>query len=125
IIQAVGRAIRKAPDKKIGTIILPVFIQANDDPEQALEDSAFKPVWDVIRALRSHDEELAENLDTLRRTMGRRTGASVTLPAKLKVLLPTSVGVAFTDAFEARVVEQATARWEYWYGLLEAFVARE
>ena len=28
------------------------------DPEIALDDSAFKPVWDVIKALRAHDEEL-------------------------------------------------------------------
>jgi hypothetical protein len=125
IIQAVGRAIRKAPDKKTGTIVLPVFIEASGDPEQVLEDSAFKPVWDVIRALRSHDEELAEQLDTIRRALARGAGSTVRLPSKLKVLVPASVSVDFAEAFDTRVIEQATAPWEYWFGLLEAFVARE
>jgi predicted helicase len=67
IVQAVGRAIRKAEHKKVGTIVIPVFIGAGEDAEVALDDSAFKPVWDVIRALRAHDDELAERLDALRR----------------------------------------------------------
>ena len=125
IIQAVGRAIRKAPDKKTGTIVLPVFIEANDEPETVLEDSSFKPVWDVIRALRSHDEELAEQLDAIRRALGRGAGSTIRLPSKLKVLLPVSISADFADAFDALVVDQTTAPWEFWYGLLEAFVARE
>ena len=71
IVQAVGRAIRKAEDKTVGTIVIPVFIDTDDDPETALDDSAFKPVWDVIKALRAHDEELGEQLDELRRELGR------------------------------------------------------
>ena len=72
IVQAVGRAIRLAPDKTVGTIVIPVFIDTDEDPEIALDDSAFKPVWDVIKALRSHDDELGEQLDELRRQLGRR-----------------------------------------------------
>jgi predicted helicase len=56
IVQAVGRAIRLAEAKTIGTIVIPVFIEAGDDPEAALDASAFKPAWDVIRALRAHDD---------------------------------------------------------------------
>ena len=58
IVQAVGRAIRKADNKKVGTVVIPVFIDIDTDPEVALSSSVFEPVWDVIRALRSHDEEL-------------------------------------------------------------------
>ncbi len=62
IVQAVGRAIRLAEDNTVGTIVIPVFIEAGDDPEAALDGSAFKPVWDVIKALRAHDDELGERL---------------------------------------------------------------
>ena len=54
IVQAVGRALRKSPDKTVGTVVLPVFIDQMSDAEQALDSSAFKPVWDVLRAMRAH-----------------------------------------------------------------------
>ena len=79
IIQAVGRAIRKADNKKIGTVVLPVFISQEEDEEKVLESSAFQDVWKVLRALRAHDDQLAEELDQLRlevgklRTDGRKT----------------------------------------------------
>ena len=66
IIQAVGRALRKSDEKKFGTIILPVFIEAGDNEIERIESSNFKPVWDVLKALRSHDERLGESIDGIR-----------------------------------------------------------
>jgi predicted helicase len=60
IIQAVGRAIRKSPEKKVGVIVLPVFIAEGDDAEEVLESSSFKNVWEVLKALRAHDEVLGD-----------------------------------------------------------------
>ncbi len=60
ITQAVGRVMRRAPGKQTGYIILPVVVpqdaRATDD--EVLEGSDFKVVWDVVRALRSHDERI-------------------------------------------------------------------
>jgi superfamily II DNA or RNA helicase len=124
IVQAVGRAIRKAENKTKGTIVIPVFIDAEEDPDAALDDSAFKPVWDVIRALRAHDEDLTEQLDSLRRELGRGA-SSVTLPPKIHLDLPARVGLDFASAFEVRLVERTTSSWEFWIGLLEAFAHQE
>ena len=52
IVQAVGRAIRKAEDKTLGTIVIPVLVDEDADPEEALESSEFDRVWQVVRALR-------------------------------------------------------------------------
>ena len=122
IVQAVGRAIRKAQDKNVGTIVIPVFIDTNTDPATALDDSVFKPVWDVVQALRAHDEELGEQLDELRRSLGKR-GGRLRLPGKIHLDLPTRVGLDFANAFDVRLVEQTTASWEFWFGLLEKYVA--
>ncbi len=121
IVQAVGRAIRKADNKKTGTIVIPVFIDTATDAESALESSVFKPVWDVIRALRSHDEELGRQLDELRRELGRH-GGKPRLPPKIHVDIPKKVDAAFAEAFKVRLVEQTTTSWEFWFGLLQKFV---
>ena len=123
IVQAVGRAIRKSEGKTVGTIVIPVFIDTDTDPEVALNDSSFKPVWDVIQALRAHDEELGEHLDSLRREMGR-TGGVPKLPDKIHLDLPVKVGTGFADAFDLRMVELTTRGWEFWFGLLEKYVAQ-
>ena len=78
-------------------------------------------MWDVIKALRSHDDDLGEQLDELRRQLGRR-GRQPRLPGKIHFDLPARVGVDFARAFDVRLVEQTTASWEFWFGLLERFV---
>lgn len=122
IVQAVGRAIRKTDDKNIGTIVIPVFIDTEQDAETALDSSLFKPVWDVIKALRAHDTELGEQLDSLRREMGRK-GGKPRLPGKIHVNVPATAGADFVDAFNVRLVEATTAPWEFMFGLLEMYVA--
>ena len=68
IAQAVGRALRTSPGKEISTILLPVFIDTSVDPEEALnDDKVWKPVWDVLLALRSIDEVLGQEMDESRR----------------------------------------------------------
>ncbi len=123
IVQAVGRAIRRAPDKNIGTVVIPVFIDTDEDPEVALDDSAFKPVWDVIKALRSHDDGLSEKLDELRRQLGRQ-GGRPRLPGKIHLDLPAKVSIDFAAAFDVRLVEETTVSWEFWFGILVQFVER-
>lgn len=57
VIQSVGRVMRKAPDKDYGYIILPVAVPAGMAPGQALADNQrFKVVWQVLQALRAHDD---------------------------------------------------------------------
>ena len=41
IVQAVGRVIRRAEDKRLGTVILPVFFSDAEDEEEAVRSSAF------------------------------------------------------------------------------------
>ena len=73
IIQAVGRVIRKAEDKRIGTVVIPVFVDESADADHALTNSAFEPVWQVLKALRAHDQKLADELDPLRLKLGERS----------------------------------------------------
>ena len=122
IVQAVGRAIRKAPDKKVGTIVLPVFIEPTEDPEKALDGSAFRPVWDVLKALRAHDAALGETLDLLRTQLGQFGKTITSFPEKLIVDLPITVGKSFAESLYIKAVERSTTSWEFFFGLLELYI---
>lgn len=59
VVQAVGRVMRKNIDKKYGYVIIPIGIPADISPEEALGDNKrYAAVWQVLNALRSHDERL-------------------------------------------------------------------
>jgi len=66
VVQAVGRAVRKAPGKKRGYVILPILV--NDDSEETkekIDKSTFKVIWQVISALQSMDETLVAKMRAL------------------------------------------------------------
>lgn len=66
IVQAVGRVMRKHEDKDYGYVILPIGIPAGVEPEEALADNErYRVVWEVLQALRSHDERLAAEIDKI------------------------------------------------------------
>jgi len=58
VIQSVGRVMRKAPNKTYGYVILPVVVPTDVKPEDALNGNKdFEVVWDVLQALRAHDDK--------------------------------------------------------------------
>ncbi|MDB3896849.1 DEAD/DEAH box helicase family protein [Alphaproteobacteria bacterium] len=125
IIQAVGRAIRRvrnAASQSKGTIVIPVFIEEGDSPEASIEASNFKPVWDILKALRAHDEVLADTLDQYRTGLGRRVSNDKGQIDKVVFDLPTSVGLGFASALRAILVETSTSSWEVWFGELEEYL---
>ncbi len=66
VVQSVGRVMRKAEGKKRGYVILPVVIPAGVEPEKALDDNkTYKVVWQVLQALRSHDDRFDAMINKL------------------------------------------------------------
>ncbi|GAA6866269.1 DEAD/DEAH box helicase family protein [Helicobacter pylori] len=62
IIQAVGRVMRKAKGKKRGYIILPIALEESEiqNLDEAVNNTNFKNIWKVLKALRSHDPSLVD-----------------------------------------------------------------
>lgn len=93
VVQSVGRVMRNAPGKKRGYVVLPVVIPAGVEPHEALNDNqTYKVVWQVLQALRSHDDKfdaLVNKLDLIGRD-----------PAKMEV-------IAITDKVDKKQTTKA------------------
>jgi predicted helicase len=134
VVQSVGRVMRKAPGKDYGYIVLPIAVPAGQSPEQALNDNTkFKVVWDVLRALRAHDERFEakiEQIDLNGRTDSgpviatNYTDADLPEPAPGTATPETSqipldmsvLGADWQNAIYARIVDKVGERdyWENW-----------
>ena len=127
IVQAVGRAIRLSQDKTFGTIVIPVFIEQGQDAISSIEASNFKPVWEVLNALKSHDEDMSQQLDNLRTELGRKPESSLSSASFSKVIidLPSTVDDSFSDSLCTYLVDQSTESWFFWFGLLESYVEQD
>lgn len=102
IVQIVGRAIRKSPKKKIATIILPVFMPkgVEEDVEEFVKSSDFATVWDVIAAIKSHDNRVHGWVSSA----GSFSGSASKSHIKFNINLPSVIQGKFYEAIESRIV---------------------
>jgi len=145
VVQSVGRVMRKAPGKELGYIVLPVVVPTGIAPEDALNDNErYKVVWQVLQALRSHDDRFHALVNKLELNKSKPTDKldiiSVTNPtdgdqdAKLVTPADKNAAVqrvlefspdAFRDAMYARIVQKVGERryWENWAKDIAAIAA--
>ena len=104
VVQAVGRVMRKAEGKKEGYIILPVAIPSGIDPVESLDDSKiWKTVWQVMRALKSHDESFADEINTLILSGPTGpTGSNDDLTERVNIIISNKIDRITLDAFYAK-----------------------
>lgn len=82
VVQSVGRVMRTAPGKTRGYIVLPVVIPEGMKPHEALNDNkVYGVVWQVLQALRSHDDRFDAMVNKLDLTGGD--------PSKMEVIAIT------------------------------------
>ena len=63
IVQAIGRALRQKPGQgKLASLIVPVFLQSGEQPEDMFTSGSYRPLVKVLEGLRAHDEEAIELL---------------------------------------------------------------
>ncbi|MGC9443105.1 Helicase associated domain protein [Streptomyces sp. WG5] len=74
IVQNIGRALRLNRDgtTKVARIIVPVFLEPDEDPTDMIASASFRPLVAVLQGLRSHDERLVEQLASRALTSGKR-----------------------------------------------------
>lgn len=72
VVQSVGRVMRSfhkgmADEKKYGYIIVPVVLPPGANPDDILgkESHRFKVVWDILNALRAHDDQFNATVEKI------------------------------------------------------------
>ena len=66
VVQSVGRVMRKAEGKQYGYIILPIGVPADMPAHEALKDNKkYAVVWEVLQALRAHDNRFNATINQL------------------------------------------------------------
>ena len=66
VVQAVGRVMRLSEGKQYGYVVVPVVVPTGSNlaDDAVLSGSDFKQVWNVLKALRSHDDRLDVAINT-------------------------------------------------------------
>ncbi|MFJ3310828.1 Helicase associated domain protein [Streptomyces sp. NPDC086549] len=74
IVQNIGRALRPKADGmiKVARIIVPVFLEPGEDPEDMVASASFRPLVAVLQGLRSHSEHLVEDIASPATASGQR-----------------------------------------------------
>lgn len=136
VVQSVGRVMRKAPGKELGYIVLPVVVPSGVAPEEALRDNErYKVVWQVLQALRSHDDRFEAMVNQIELNARKpdkleivtitapTDGDDVAVPDRVRSdgktpeqLLVEFPADEFRDAMYARIVAKVGERryWETW-----------
>ena len=130
VVQSVGRVMRRAPGKDYGYIILPIGIPADKTPEEALKDNQkYKIVWQVLQALRAHDDRFNATVNKIDLNKARTDqiqviGVGGELSPENDPRRQVDMPIGFPaigewrDAIYAKIVQKCGDRryWESWAG---------
>ena len=131
VVQAVGRAMRQAPgtDKKYGYIIIPIAVTPEGDYLKTIRDSRYNATWQVLQALKSHDEDFYDTINQADLKQNKKISVAIfddqpgprAVPREDKppysadeqLPLPTDAAEEIREAVYARIVDSLTDKHYY------------
>ena len=125
VVQAIGRVMRKAPGKQFGYVLIPIVIPDGLKPEEVLADNKrFKVVWQILAAIRSHDDgfhTLDNKVDIVRvRGKEERSVKEKKEPEPIPTVptIPPEMFVEYQKAIQAKLARVCGERkyWATWAG---------
>ncbi|GGZ92514.1 Helicase associated domain protein [Streptomyces echinoruber] len=136
IVQAIGRALRQKPGQgKLASLIVPVFLQPGEEPEDMFTSGSYRPLVKVLQGLRAHDEEAVELLAIPQEPQKRVVQPSVYIgepPAEgeeesrmlLRFAAPRDP-VMIADWVSFNVIDTERQDWARGWSALRRYVERE
>lgn len=120
VVQAVGRALRTAPSKQHGYVLLPLYLDAGNDEDldAAIARADLSEIRDVLHAMREQDDLLAEAFR--RRNLAPRHtptdgGVAVQISDQVAFLASAAAIDALQNSIATRVLEQLSTTWDQFY----------
>lgn len=127
IVQATGRAMRRAPGKSVGYVLIPLYVEleAGETTENAVERTNFDEVWDVLHSLQEQDDVLAELIRQVGEGKGCGKGFDDSRFAdRIDFGGPRLALETLRAAVTTRCLESLYSSWDEWFGKLLAFKER-
>ncbi|MFB6986095.1 Helicase associated domain protein [Streptomyces sp. NPDC056304] len=136
IVQAIGRALRQKPGQgKLASLIVPVFLQPGENPEDMFTSGSYRPLVKVLEGLRAHDEEAVELLAIPQEPQKDVAQPSVSIGAapdegeeESRLLLRFAAPrdpVMVADWVSFNVIDTERQDWARGWAKLKAFTERE
>jgi superfamily II DNA or RNA helicase len=124
IVQAVGRAMRKSPGKRVGYILLPVLVENDDSAstEEALRGTKFERVWEVLRCLQEQDEILSCAIEDLGRDLGERGEIEEETRKRARSRVVLMGSRLPEEAFDVQCVKRLGELWDVRFGQLKSLM---
>ena len=119
VVQSVGRVMRKAEGKEYGYVILPIGIPLDKSPEEVLSDNQrYNVVWQVLQALRAHDERFDAMINKLDLNRSKND--------QIQVIGVTDHSDTFNDAMPGEIQGRLTlANLDEWYNAIYAKIVQK
>ena len=126
VVQAVGRVMREAAGKRYGYVVIPVPVPSDKTPEEVLGDhKSYRVVWQVLQALRAHDDrfdaevnrlDLQKKRSTRIRVVGVGTGVQAASDRMSQAEQLALAWQGLEEKVYAKIVRHVGSRvyWESW-----------
>jgi superfamily II DNA or RNA helicase len=124
IVQATGRAMRRAPGKAFGYVLVPLYVEQTqgETVDQAVIRSKFDEVWRVLQSLKEHDDLLAQIISDMRIERGRTGGYDdARFRERVEVLGPALSLENLRRSITATCIDALGETWFERYGELLAY----
>lgn len=132
IVQAAGRALRKATGKNLGYIAIPIYHSNKDDAEKVIDESSFRRLTEVIKAMSDHDDRLQEEIDNI--ATGRKSFEASSkidifenkfrenIDRRITIL---NFGDDLRKSIFTEIIEKTHNGWNLWYHKLDDWLKLE
>ncbi|HQZ87692.1 MAG TPA: Helicase associated domain protein [Gammaproteobacteria bacterium] len=127
IVQAIGRAMRKAPGKVYGYVFLPLFVDQNkgESIEDAILRADYGSIWEVVQALSEQDEDLQATIEELKQAKGKTGELAPGLERYLDIITQDDVNIRLQEqlkrAISIAIIDKIASNWYEMYGKLILF----